>query len=155
MPDDNDFDRRAEREEDREESRFAAKLTVEDFNKINMQRCCVFIKDFSDNGGEVIHGRLMGMMAELDALVIRDLRLGREALQTKQIVPYENVHHLCASASLEKCEGCAEYVEMREEALRETQRLARERHQLDKILRKANAPAKTKRKKVRDHAKGE
>jgi hypothetical protein len=130
----NDFDMRQEREEEREEDRFSAKLSLEEFSRIRFQRCCVFTHD-AGGAADVIHGRVTGLLVEMDALVIRDLRLGREALQTKQLIPVANVHRLCASPSLEKCRGCYEYREMEKVAKWE----ARSRRKAEGSAKKAGS----------------
>jgi hypothetical protein len=116
MTEDNkDFDRMQDRQEEADDSKFSTKLSVEEMGKIKMQRCCVFIKDSEDI--QMVHGKILGMMTELDSLIVRDLRPGREALQCKQLVPFANVHHICASVDLEKCQQCDEYREMAQEAV--------------------------------------
>jgi hypothetical protein len=102
----NDFDREMEKNEMQEDDREATELAVLDFKRFARNRCCLFL---ADEDGTVLHGRLEGLLQEIEALVLRDLRPGRERLQCRLQVPYDNVHYACHSGSLEKCKQCAEY----------------------------------------------
>lgn len=144
MSDNGDFDRRQEREEDREERKFSTQLMVEEMSKYRMQRCCVFTAA-GDGILEVIHGRLVGMMTELDAMVVRDLRIGRETLQTKQIVPVENVLRICSCPNLDKCRQCSEYRAMVREAEQEARQLARRELRAKRGAAARKAPEGNKR----------
>ncbi len=140
--DDNDFDRKQEREEDLEEDRFSTKLCLQELSGLKMQRCCAFLP--VEDSLEILHGRLIGMLMELDAMVIRDLRPGRETLQTKQIVPCHNIHYLCSSASLEKCLACREYKEMLKDAKLDKPKTKRPKAEGGRL--KAEAPKALKNK---------
>jgi len=102
----NDFDREMERREDQAEDRESAELAVLDFKRFVRDRCCLFL---GDEDGTVLHGRLEGLLQEIEALVLRDLRPGRERLQCRLQVPYDSVHYACHSGSLEKCRQCERY----------------------------------------------
>ena len=99
----NDLDREMEKREEEEEDREVAELSVLDFKKFVRSRCCLFLDDEEQ---EVLHGRIEGLMQEIDTLVLRDLRPGRERLQCRLQVHYDTVKFACHSGSLAKCNQC-------------------------------------------------
>ena len=100
------FDREEERREAREEGREAAELALADFKHFVRERCCLVL---NDEARTLLHGRMEALLEEIEALVLRDLRPGREKLQCRLQVPYQSVFFACHSCSLEKCKGCSEY----------------------------------------------
>ena len=105
------FDRDAEREEDREDKKHSAALILQGLDSLKRNVCCIFLND-SD---ELLHGRLEGMLEETDALLLRDLTPGKQALQCKMMVPYENVQHMCFSPSDGNCRQCLHWKELSEQ----------------------------------------
>lgn len=104
------FDRQAERNEEAEQKREDTELAVQELKKIIKDRICVFLNE----DGEIMHGRLMGMMVELDSLILRDLRPGRELQRCTIIVPYDNIKNICTSPGTEACKNCPNWREMQE-----------------------------------------
>jgi hypothetical protein len=102
----NNFDRKAERDEERQERRESAEIAVTELKQFAKQLCCVF---FDSEDQEILYGRIIGMMDELDALVIRDIRPGRELLRSRQIIPYERIKYICTAEDGGKCKECAYY----------------------------------------------
>jgi hypothetical protein len=102
----NDFDRAQERREEKEEDKAAAELALAEFRHFVRERCCITL---DDDDRTVLHGRLEALLEEIEAVVLRDLRPGREKLQCRLQVPYRVVAHICHSGSLEKCRECPEY----------------------------------------------
>jgi len=109
----NDFDVQAARQEHEDESKEAAELALCDIRRFAKIRCCLFL---GDEDAEILHGRMVGIMQELDTVIIRDLRPGREILQAHLQVPYESIFYACHSNFLEKCKRCPEYQEMQRQA---------------------------------------
>ncbi len=97
------------RKEERDEDRVAAVLALYDMKTFARSRCCLYLVDADD---EILHGRLEGLLLEVNTLVLRDLRPGRERLQARLQVPYDNVLYACHSGSLQKCKACLQYQEM-------------------------------------------
>jgi len=97
-----DYEKQQEREDEQQERRDQAEIAVRELKNINRSICCVFICETE----EVVHGRIEGMLAELDALVVRDLTPGKQALQCKRLIPYGNISNLCTSPAEEKCRQC-------------------------------------------------
>ena len=102
----NDFDREHARREEREEDKQAAELALKDFGRFVRERCCIIL---DDRRHTVLHGRLEALLEEIEALVLRDLRPGRERLQCRLQVPYRAVFYACHSGSQQKCRECREY----------------------------------------------
>ena len=103
----NDFDREMERRELNEEEREAAELAVQDFKRFVRDRCCLFLDE-----DVTLHGRVEGLLQEVEAVMLRDLRPGREKLQCRLQIPYDNIFYACHSGSLEKCRECDTYGSM-------------------------------------------
>ena len=110
-----DFERDEDRREHAEEQRESAELALMEVRSLVRSRCCLFL---DDGEGEVLHGRLEGLMTEVDTFVLRDLRPGRERLQCRLQVPYGNVLYACHSGSQEKCFLCPEHEAMQRQAKR-------------------------------------
>jgi len=102
----NDFDSEQERREERAGAREDAELALKDFRAFVRERCCITL---DDDDHTVLHGRLEGLLEEIEALVLRDLRPGRERLQCRLQVPYGAVFYACHSGSREKCRECPQY----------------------------------------------
>jgi hypothetical protein len=117
----NDYEREEARREREEEDRQAAELAILDIKRFARARCCLF-RDEED--GEVLHGRLEGIMQEIDSLVVRDLRPGREKLQCRLLVAYDGLAYVCTSPSHAKCQACDEYKAM----LRHAKRAAKKKN---------------------------
>jgi hypothetical protein len=115
------FDEEKEAEDDRherdaEELRNAT-VVVETINKFIGQRCCVFLDSYNeDDSIDAIHGRLMALIREWSALVVRDLTPGVERLQRKRIVPVASVRDLCLSPGGEQCVKCPTYKELQDDS---------------------------------------
>ena len=111
-----DFDREEERREEEQEEGESAQLAVLEFGRFARERTCVFVD--GDDGPEAIHGRLIGLLKEVDALVIRDLRPGREKLGCRLLIPYDNLLYVCCAPGSDKCKECGEYKKLNREAAR-------------------------------------
>jgi len=105
-----DFDRDADRQEEREDRKHGAALILQGLDSLKRNVCCVFL----DDSDEILHGRLEGVLAETDALILRDLTPGKQALRCKIMVPYEKVQHMCFSESDTNCKRCAAWKEIEE-----------------------------------------
>lgn len=152
MPDnDNDFDRQHDREEEEADLKFSANVCAQELASFKQERCCVFMKGFES--GEVLHGRIIGFMKEFEALVIRDIRVGREHLQTKSLIPSENVEHVCVSMSLEKCRQCNEFREMERDAAWDARRKKRLERELKHLVKGRTPPRARVTSKEKVHGK--
>jgi hypothetical protein len=105
MDDSADFDRLHERKEEDEDVKFAAKLVAEELNSLKAQRACIFISDSE----EVLHGRITGVLSEMDFIVLRDLRPTRQMLRAKLLVPSDRIEHICVNEDPTKCKTCYIY----------------------------------------------
>lgn len=105
---DSDFDRLHERHEDEEDTKFSAQLVAQELSKVRGQRACLFLEDSE----EVLHGQITGVLTEMDALIVRDLRPTRQALRAKLIVPVERIEHICTNDDRTKCKGCDIYADI-------------------------------------------
>jgi len=115
------FDEEQEAEENRKErdaeDQRSATAMVETINKFMGQRCCVFLDSYNeDDSIDAIHGRLMAVIREWPALVVRDLTPGVERLQRKRIISTASVRDLCLSPGGEQCVKCPTYKELQDES---------------------------------------
>jgi len=101
-----DFDREMEREEDRED----AQVVLTEFAQFVRQRCCLFMSDDVAEG-EILHGRLKGLLVEKDDYVIEDMGPEHIGLHRIITVPVESVKYVCHNKALQ-CKQCPEYKEM-------------------------------------------
>lgn len=106
-----DFDREMDKREEEEEQREDAALALESFKTLVRARSCIF---FNDEHEEVMHGRIEGLLQELDAVLVRDLRPGRERLRCRVQIPYDNIKYVCHSPKFEACKECAVYKDFKE-----------------------------------------
>jgi len=118
-----DFDEEKEREEHRREQEAEdqrqAQVVVETINKFIGQRCCVFLDSYDEENIDAIHGRLMAVLREWPAIVVRDLTPGVERLQRKRLVSTDSIRDVCLSPGGEQCVKCPTYKELLAETEKE------------------------------------
>lgn len=103
-----DFERLHDKQEDDEDVKFSARLVVQELSGLKAQRACIFVGE----SGEVLHGQILGVLSEMDALIVRDLRPTRQQLRAKLLVPVEKIEHICTNEDRSKCKSCDIYAEI-------------------------------------------
>lgn len=110
------FDEEKEADENRKEreadDQRDAKVVVETINKFVGQRCCVFLDFGDDENIDAIHGRLMAVLQEWPAIIVRDLTPGVERLQRKRLVSTDSIRDVCLSPGGEQCMKCPTYEDL-------------------------------------------
>lgn len=68
------------------------------------QRCCVHLD--AQSADDTCHGKLLSLIKDWPAILVRDLTPGSERLQRKRLIPLEIIQDMCFSPGVEKCKGC-------------------------------------------------
>jgi hypothetical protein len=100
------------------ENQQAAEGVVGSIKSFMGERCCVFMD--AETYDDTCHGKLLALVKEWPALVVRDLSPGGERLQRKRIIPLDAIRDVCLSPGLEKCRACETMKEMLKESEKES-----------------------------------
>ena len=79
----------------------AAELVVTSIKPYIGERACIFME--SDGAVEAVHGKIMAVLQEWPALVVRDLTPTKERLQRKRLITLDVIRDICFAPSAEKC----------------------------------------------------
>jgi len=105
-----EFEDELERQEEEKEELKSAEQAVKSFQQFIRARSCLFL---NNEDHEVLHGRVTGLIKEMEMVVIRDLRPGRERLRVSQMVLLDNILYICTSKGMGQCKNCLYYEDLK------------------------------------------